>query len=559
MQQNKDFSIMALYLSAEQKSLKTLFANDNRYIIPYYQRHYSWTMEQCKQLYDDVMDAFESGTDSYFLGNIVLAEDEHDDKPEVVDGQQRLITLWLFLKSIYVLHPFNNRLKRMIQVEAYDDEADEYVSAIYSDVKEVRDQEQISIVLKKTQVEFESDYQEYQKRGEQYYFKSSQIQVSDNAIAIYALMKEYFSRISEERQKEFVDYFISKVYLLPIVLKDDDLNEARSNALMVFETINNRGMDLQDADIFKAKLYNMSLDAGKGEEFKDQWKSLSTRCEDIELKIDDLFRYYYHIIRGKEGIVTAEKKLRDFFQKDSKSPFKIGGYELVLNELQETLVAIEKYYYRRTESTRLAAWLQVLNAYTNQNPVYAYVVFLYFNKDASEEAQINFLRKILRYCYYRGSTMSVKFEIYNIIYRVAARLDVDDYLAKNIEPWMLNYPGRLRKGLTLLVLYLLYPNQETVLDYKVDKIIKTADLPNIDTNWPKEKVEDDLNSLGNSIVLDKPQRNTPVFQRFKSYSNSNIEEVRILIKGPEGYTYSMFNQRKEAISKALKDFFVSGL
>lgn len=44
---------MALYLSAEQKNLKSLFANDNRYIIPYYQRHYSWTMEQCRQLYDD--------------------------------------------------------------------------------------------------------------------------------------------------------------------------------------------------------------------------------------------------------------------------------------------------------------------------------------------------------------------------------------------------------------------------------------------------------------------------------------------------------------------------
>ena len=34
---------MALYLSAEQKNLKSLFANDNRYIIPYYQRHYSGT------------------------------------------------------------------------------------------------------------------------------------------------------------------------------------------------------------------------------------------------------------------------------------------------------------------------------------------------------------------------------------------------------------------------------------------------------------------------------------------------------------------------------------
>ena len=150
---------MALYLSAEQKNLKSLFSNDNRYIIPNYQRHYSWTMEQCQQFYDDVMDAYSSGTDSYFLGNIVLAEDEHDDRPEVVDGQQRLITLWLFLKAIHILQPSNNRLKRMIQVESYDDDSNtNYVSTIFSDVFEVKDQDQIDAILKNTIENYEKEY-----------------------------------------------------------------------------------------------------------------------------------------------------------------------------------------------------------------------------------------------------------------------------------------------------------------------------------------------------------------------------------------------------------------
>ena len=139
---------MALYLSAEQKNLKSLFSNDDRYIIPSYQRHYSWTMEECKQLYDDVLEAFESNTDSYFLGNIVLAEGEKDDRPEVVDGQQRLITLWLYLKSLCILQPNNNRLKRMIQVESYEEEStSDYLSKISSDVFEVKDQMQIDEVL----------------------------------------------------------------------------------------------------------------------------------------------------------------------------------------------------------------------------------------------------------------------------------------------------------------------------------------------------------------------------------------------------------------------------
>ena len=232
---------MALYLSAEHKNLKSLFSNDDRYIIPSYQRHYSWTMEECKQLYDDVLEAFESNTDSYFLGNIVLAEGEKDDRPEVVDGQQRLITLWLYLKSLCILQPNNNRLKRMIQVESYEEEStSDYLSKISSDVFEVKDQMQIDEVLRKSMNDYEAVYDQYSDKNENLNYKSCTKQVVCNGYAIYALLKDYLMKISIDKQKSFVDYFISKVYVLPIVLKDDDLDVARSNALMVFETINDR-------------------------------------------------------------------------------------------------------------------------------------------------------------------------------------------------------------------------------------------------------------------------------------------------------------------------------
>lgn len=550
---------MALYLSAEQKNLKSLFSNDDRYIIPSYQRHYSWTMEECKQLYDDVLEAFESNTDSYFLGNIVLAEGEKDDRPEVVDGQQRLITLWLYLKSLCILQPNNNRLKRMIQVESYEEEStSDYLSKISSDVFEVKDQMQIDEVLRKSVNDYEAVYDQYSEKNENSNYKSCTKQVVCNGYAIYALLKDYLMKISIDKQKSFVDYFISKVYVLPIVLKDDDLDVARSNALMVFETINDRGMDLQDADIFKAKLYQMSLTIGKGDEFIRKWKEINSRCEDLNIKIDDLFRYYYHIIRGREGIIVAEKRLREFFQKDNKSPFKKGDYGYVLSSLLDTLDAIEYYRNKLNEPSRLAAWIQILDAYTNQNPVYAFVVYIYYHKTASDEELISFLKKILRYCYYRGSTMSVKFEIYNIIYKVASGQDIDNYLVKNVDEWMWNNPGRLRKGLTLLAFYLSSPKQTAIDNYRVDKIIKTVDLKSLSSDWNHQDLEDEVNSLGNSIVLDMPQRSTPILQRYKSYSNSKIEEVRNLTSDNSGFTHKKFLDRITHISSVLEDFFVNG-
>ena len=66
---------MALQLIAHQLSLLTLFTGREQYIIPPYQRPYSWGEDQCQQLYEDIVAAFNEKND-YFLGNIVLAVSE---------------------------------------------------------------------------------------------------------------------------------------------------------------------------------------------------------------------------------------------------------------------------------------------------------------------------------------------------------------------------------------------------------------------------------------------------------------------------------------------------
>ena len=98
---------MALQLIAHQLSLFTLFTGREQYIIPPYQRPYSWGEDQCQQLYEDIVAAFNEKND-YFLGNIVLAVSEEErggKKPRVVDGQQRLTTIWLMYKAFSSLFP----------------------------------------------------------------------------------------------------------------------------------------------------------------------------------------------------------------------------------------------------------------------------------------------------------------------------------------------------------------------------------------------------------------------------------------------------------------------
>lgn len=91
---------MALSQTAEQKSLMDLFTTRDKYIIPTYQRPYSWEYEECLKLYSDIIDAYGDRKD-YFLGNIIISRSKRDaNRPQVVDGQQRLLTLWLVFKAL---------------------------------------------------------------------------------------------------------------------------------------------------------------------------------------------------------------------------------------------------------------------------------------------------------------------------------------------------------------------------------------------------------------------------------------------------------------------------
>ena len=67
-----------------------------RYSIPLYQRDYAWEEKQIVQLIDDIDDV--SLNDKYYIGSLIVAN--HDDVYEVVDGQQRLTTLFLLLSYL---------------------------------------------------------------------------------------------------------------------------------------------------------------------------------------------------------------------------------------------------------------------------------------------------------------------------------------------------------------------------------------------------------------------------------------------------------------------------
>lgn len=89
-------------MEATKTRLENLFTGDDTsYIIPVYQRNYSWTNKQCKQLFQDLLSIIETDRE-HFFGSVVLCHVKHNTW-SVIDGQQRLTTvslIWLAMSKL---------------------------------------------------------------------------------------------------------------------------------------------------------------------------------------------------------------------------------------------------------------------------------------------------------------------------------------------------------------------------------------------------------------------------------------------------------------------------
>jgi uncharacterized protein with ParB-like and HNH nuclease domain len=308
-------------LNVDQKTIWLLFSDKKAdFLIPDYQRPYAWEEEQCQTLWDDIFafafpdnnsDKFNSD-DEYFLGSIVIFENDKGKK-EVIDGQQRLTTLMLLLRAFYA--KFGNM----------------------KDENSIRTSERIAQCIWKTnefgqpnldelkinsEVATDNDKEEFLqilKTG-----KMDKVQKSN-----YAKNYRFFQEKIENFLSEYPSYFaylptriLNNCILLPIEAESQD------TALRIFSTLNDRGLPLSDADIFKAQFYKYYSDKNQKDTFIEQWKKLEEITTSIfkplnGTPMDELFTRYMYFLRAKQGIKSSTTEaLRKFYEKNNYSILK---------------------------------------------------------------------------------------------------------------------------------------------------------------------------------------------------------------------------------------------
>lgn len=575
-------------LHISKETIFELFGNSNmqgkKFIIPDYQRPYKWDIEKCETLWNDIENFAKTepeANDVYFLGTIVSYENSQKN-PEIIDGQQRITSFMLLLRAFY------KKLENM--------QEDDHVIGLKSQIapclwdidkisRRVTDFSKIRIVSEVATENDKSIFHSILETGD----------INENNKDNYTLNYKFFKDKCDSyalqnplKWKSLCITILHNCIIFPIECESQD------TALTIFSTLNDRGLPLADSDIFKAKLYENVSETNR-KEFTDSWKELTQICQSGDLEIDDIFRYYTHVLRAKDGDVSREIGLRRFYAENNYQRLKD-------NKLIDDIIDLAIFWkyintnkehekLNNTLSFNIRKYLQCLKFYTNDYWKYIVSVFFIVNKDKFikdkdcnyiESSNINkdlnekfevLLKKLVSYFLMKfidkPSVNAVKDDTFSFcvsVYKgsdLEAKLLVDDYdtFCSNVD----KNSTKISRSLLLLWAYLNKEQKDLIPDnFDIEHIFPKKWQDTNYNGWDKKYAEDYLEKFGNKIVFEKKlniQAGNSYFGKKKyEYAKSKIADVLELSKKDENdWTKKDIKERDQKFKEDIFAFFNEAL
>ena len=232
------------------KLIKYLDGSEKRFIIPVYQRNYSWKVENCRQLYDDLVKLSINERNMHFFGSLVSVYNGISEEFLIIDGQQRVTTISLLLLAIH------NILKEGKLVA----EDKKLIDKVYNKyLVDEYDPTEKRIKLKAVNKDLEAFEKLFDEEPSEY--------IPNSDITINYLY--FYERIlKEEISIDALYDAISKLMVINITVGEDD------NPQLIFESLNSTGVDLTEGD----KIRNFVLMGQKPEDqeafYKKYWSKI---------------------------------------------------------------------------------------------------------------------------------------------------------------------------------------------------------------------------------------------------------------------------------------------
>lgn len=339
-------------LKAAEIPLGKLFSNDFDFVIPEYQRPYTWGTDETMQLLSDLQGALERDTDEpYFLGSVVLVKEEGVTKSEVIDGQQRLTTLSLILGVLRDLvdNPNMSRaIHELLEKPAVEWDDDQPASP--------------RLALRPRDKRFFNEYVQTLGGTERLIDISNNITETDSQRAIRDNAKALRSELvrwDQEQLRELFKMMGARTFM--VTVSTPDLN----SAYRIFSVMNSRGMPLAPSDIFKSQVIGAIPDSDK-QHYADLWEKLE---EDLgRHEFANLFLYIRAVFsqtRAVRSLLTEfpEQVLNKYLRNNDGK----GFIKEVLEPYARANVRLNSHDFAGTDWAGVNAWLKRLNQLDNDD------------------------------------------------------------------------------------------------------------------------------------------------------------------------------------------------
>lgn len=295
--------------TTETRAITDIFQRSVQYSIPRYQRNYVWRQVNWRELIVDIRFSMDNGDEipwSHFLGTIVLnkmVSDKGIDRYEIIDGQQRLTTIYILIISIF------GRLKQINEESAKNRANYIYDSFITS----LNNESKRCPVIKNE--DFDDDIKEIIDHTQN--SKKNKLSKSNNYYKLYS----YFE--SEFRDKSYTDIsnFIDKLLSANIV---EIISGQEEEIYNIFEVLNARGQKLKQIELLKNHI--MKYVQPRDDEFIDQarktWRSIEEAANNLS-NSDSLIQSFAkcYIKRQAENIEGVYRLIKEEVSVDSLSEF----------------------------------------------------------------------------------------------------------------------------------------------------------------------------------------------------------------------------------------------
>jgi hypothetical protein len=277
------------------------------YVVPDYQREYVWTEKEVQQLLDDINEQIDAGnTREYFIGTVLVSPLPQKNHYEVIDGQQRLTTLFLLLcalKHFFKGQPQVQTLDGLIATSYTDSDGNTRTS-----LKLEPRYENAGEVVHKL-VDLNSDPVTVRAGIQQASIPT--FGSLERLVGAYTLLYQHLkdNYDTDVKLRKYWGYLANNVVFIQI---STDV----SSALKIFETINERGVGLNPMDLLKNLLFT-HVRQDEFTKLKDEWKKITKPLEKAKEKPLRFLRYFlmanYVIKNDRSDSVVREDEIYDWF------------------------------------------------------------------------------------------------------------------------------------------------------------------------------------------------------------------------------------------------------